>query len=167
MSDEDAKYMRRNQRELSAAAGRYMEAAIGQDFNKDGQFEQNYIREYLEELGCNPLEEPLRTLMLLDDKILSGDHYTIAQEQALRDAHHECKLTVNERIGVFWKRYFKAYKLMSTVTGDTSSPADMWARFYQRYKTLKNSALPQQPYVEIEHTVRECNRKGECPSWAT
>ena len=43
--DDDAKYRRRNQRDLSAAAGRYMEAAIGQDFNKHGQFEQNYVRD--------------------------------------------------------------------------------------------------------------------------
>ena len=55
--DDDEKYRRRNQRDLSAAAGRYMEAAIGQDFNKHGQFEQNYVRDYLEELGCNPLEK--------------------------------------------------------------------------------------------------------------
>ena len=54
MSDEDAKYRERNYRDLSAAAGRYMEAAVGQDFNKDGQFEQNYVRDYLEELNCNP-----------------------------------------------------------------------------------------------------------------
>ena len=51
-----------------------MEAAVGQDFNKNGEYEQNYVREYLEELGCNPLEEPLRALMLLDEKILSGNH---------------------------------------------------------------------------------------------
>ena len=60
MPDDDAKYRKRNYRDLSAAAGRYMEAAIGQDFNKNGEYEENYVREYLEELGRLPPRRHVR-----------------------------------------------------------------------------------------------------------
>lgn len=158
---EEAKYRARNLRALSHAAGQYMDALIGSDFDSSGKSAPNYVLAYLNEQHCNPSEEPLRALMLLDERILSGDHYTVAEEQKLRDAVHECRFRNDERVQVFWERYFHAYNLMNTVTGATCAPADMWARFYAQYKSHRRSALPRQPYAEVDMIIRLSNRTAK------
>ena len=65
-----------------------MDAVVGSDFDSRGRSAPNYVLAYLTERNCNPSEEPLRALMLLDERILGGDHYTVAEEQKIKGAVH-------------------------------------------------------------------------------
>ena len=119
--------------ELAGHGKRAFKIAFGTRFDiRTGKPKRNFILDEFDRVGIDYQRDPLIGLVHLDNTLLSGEHWSIDDENKLRDNYWKYNLRLHDRIGDYWYESEQRCLQLTSIAGSSVTPKQKWDKFWRK-----------------------------------